>query len=90
MEVITCLECKKLTDTVIDYRSGDTICKECGLVLSSHYIIQSFDRSISQKIPPIRTKFKVDAKVPQNPNPNKDKASSRVSSPYRKALLKGL
>jgi len=84
MEVITCLDCKKRTDTVIDYRSGDTICTECGLILDSHYIVDSFDRNISYMTPSIRTKHKVGTNVLiKNPNP-KDKASSisfRVSSP---------
>ncbi|EFH47056.1 hypothetical protein ARALYDRAFT_916400 [Arabidopsis lyrata subsp. lyrata] len=95
MEVITCLDCKKRTDTVIDYRSGDTICTECGLILDSHYIVDSFDRNISHMTPPsIRTKHKLDTNVLKNPNP-KDKASytsSRVSSPScssHKALLEG-
>ncbi|CAL9224275.1 unnamed protein product [Arabidopsis halleri] len=94
MEVITCLDCKKRTDTVIDYRSGDTICTECGLILDSHYIVDSFDRNISQMTSFIRTKHKVGTNVLKNPNP-KDKASStssRVSSPScssHKALLEG-
>ncbi|KAF8049971.1 hypothetical protein N665_2081s0010 [Sinapis alba] len=34
----TCLDCKKATETVIDLRTGDTICTECSLVISDHYI----------------------------------------------------
>ncbi|CAH8385004.1 unnamed protein product [Eruca vesicaria subsp. sativa] len=34
----TCLDCKKATETVIDLRTGDTICTECSLVISHHYI----------------------------------------------------
>ncbi|XP_033128845.1 plant-specific TFIIB-related protein 2-like isoform X2 [Brassica rapa] len=33
-----CLDCKKSTETVIDLRTGDTICTECSLVISDHYI----------------------------------------------------
>ncbi|KAG2316387.1 hypothetical protein Bca4012_067273 [Brassica carinata] len=34
----TCLDCKRATETVIDLRTGDTICTECSLVISDHYI----------------------------------------------------
>ncbi|XP_010451833.1 PREDICTED: uncharacterized protein LOC104734020 [Camelina sativa] len=85
MEVITCLDCKKQTDVVIDYQSGDTICTECGLILDSHYIVDYFDRNISHMTSPIRTKLKVGTNGLRNPNPNLvDKASStsyRISSP---------
>ncbi|KAF3488069.1 hypothetical protein F2Q69_00055940 [Brassica cretica] len=37
----TCLECKKPTETVIDKCTGDTICTECSLVISDHYIDDS-------------------------------------------------
>ncbi|KAF8094847.1 hypothetical protein N665_0351s0015 [Sinapis alba] len=37
----TCLDCKKVTETVIDTRTGDTICTECSLVISDHYIEDS-------------------------------------------------
>ncbi|KAG7548507.1 Zinc finger TFIIB-type [Arabidopsis suecica] len=49
MEVITCLDCKKRTDTVIDYRSGDTICTECGPNTSS---AQTFSRTLALKTKP--------------------------------------
>lgn len=32
------MDCKKATETVIDLRTGDTICTECSLVISDHYI----------------------------------------------------
>ncbi|XP_019086337.1 PREDICTED: transcription initiation factor IIB-1-like [Camelina sativa] len=99
MEVITCLDCKKQTNTVIDYQSGDTICTECGLILDSHYIVDYFDRNISHmtsRSSPIRTKLKVGTNGLRIPNPNLvDKAFStsfRVSSPScssHKALLEG-
>ncbi|CAH8392734.1 unnamed protein product [Eruca vesicaria subsp. sativa] len=37
----TCLDCKRVTETVIDIRTGDTICTECSLVISDHYIDDS-------------------------------------------------
>ncbi|XWS44388.1 hypothetical protein CRYUN_Cryun15aG0040800 [Craigia yunnanensis] len=37
MENSFCLDCKRETEIIIDYRTGDTICFECGLVLESHY-----------------------------------------------------
>ncbi|KAJ4900880.1 Cyclin-like family protein [Raphanus sativus] len=37
----TCFECKKPTETVIDKCTGDTICTECSLVISHHYIDDS-------------------------------------------------
>lgn len=33
-----CSDCKRETELVFDYSSGDTICSECGLVLEDHYI----------------------------------------------------
>ena len=35
------MDCKKSTETVIDLRTGDTICTECSLVISDHYIDDS-------------------------------------------------
>ncbi|EOA19089.1 hypothetical protein CARUB_v10007756mg [Capsella rubella] len=83
MEVITCLDCKKRTDTVIDYQSGDTICTECGLILDSHYIVDSFDRGISHMNPPIRTKLKIETNVLKNPNPNNPLIDKTSSTSYR-------
>ncbi|KAJ0253998.1 Plant-specific TFIIB-related protein 2 [Hirschfeldia incana] len=37
----TCLDCKKPTETVTDKCTGDTICTECSLVISHHYIDDS-------------------------------------------------
>ncbi|KAL0792594.1 hypothetical protein Bca101_063971 [Brassica carinata] len=37
----TCLDCKRVTETVLDTRTGDTICTECSLVISDHYIDDS-------------------------------------------------
>ncbi|GAV65692.1 TFIIB domain-containing protein/TF_Zn_Ribbon domain-containing protein [Cephalotus follicularis] len=33
-----CLECKRNTVLVLDRKSGDTICSECGLILEDHYV----------------------------------------------------
>ncbi|KAJ4707313.1 Transcription initiation factor IIB [Melia azedarach] len=41
MELDYCLDCKKYTDTVIDSKSCDRICSECGLVLENCNISES-------------------------------------------------
>ncbi|KAJ4826078.1 hypothetical protein Tsubulata_015173 [Turnera subulata] len=33
-----CNDCKQNTDIVLDHRTGDSICADCGLVLGDHYI----------------------------------------------------
>lgn len=33
-----CLDCKKYSETVYDHTSGDTICRECGLVLEAKFV----------------------------------------------------
>lgn len=38
MEALICFDCKRLTETVIDQRSGDTICTECALVVDDHFV----------------------------------------------------
>ncbi|CAN8265895.1 unnamed protein product [Cochlearia groenlandica] len=35
MDEETCLDCKKVTETILDHISGDTVCTECGLVVSN-------------------------------------------------------
>ncbi|KAK2634154.1 hypothetical protein Ddye_028946 [Dipteronia dyeriana] len=38
-----CLECKKTTEIVVDNRTGDTICAECGLVLDARSIQETME-----------------------------------------------
>ncbi|XP_034208392.1 transcription initiation factor IIB-like [Prunus dulcis] len=33
-----CSDCKTYTDVVLDHRSGDTICTQCGLILEDHAV----------------------------------------------------
>ncbi|PRQ53386.1 putative transcription factor TFIIB [Rosa chinensis] len=33
-----CKDCKRITQTVLDHRQGDTICSECGLVLEAYFV----------------------------------------------------
>ncbi|KAL9286342.1 putative transcription factor TFIIB, Cyclin-like superfamily [Arabidopsis thaliana] len=33
-----CLECKRPTETVVNYKNGDTICIECGHVIENNFI----------------------------------------------------
>ncbi|KAF6136007.1 hypothetical protein GIB67_006899 [Kingdonia uniflora] len=38
-----CTECKRNTEVVFDHSAGDTVCYECGLVLESHSIDETFE-----------------------------------------------
>nr|GFA59572.1 transcription initiation factor IIB-2 [Tanacetum cinerariifolium] len=36
-------DCKRNTEVVLDHSAGDTVCSECGLVLESHSIDETFE-----------------------------------------------